>query len=242
MNRDNGANLALLMAGILTGVGLAHRSEGSAADLRARAAHFRRLLAPGSGASQAEQETARKLLDKIEKEIGPEITPPHREPTRPYNPPRRQSPISRPPWQTDTRSTSNEIYTRSFKDINFLKKSTYEHAMETHGSVEEVYFFEFDGYYMRHGATLFSNKKDLEYASFAFNGWCTMGPLTYTDGGNWCYSIFIQDKNKDLFLVRSKEKFINPPLKIEYDKEDPDERWQDLFRNSEKMRKLIERA
>jgi hypothetical protein len=71
ISRNNGIPLALGAAGLLAAAGLLRKRGSLASDPKARAQHFRRLLEPGSGAAEAEQDFARRSLELIGKQKKP---------------------------------------------------------------------------------------------------------------------------------------------------------------------------
>ena len=122
---------------------------------------LQRMAAPGSGASENERAMAQRLLAKM--------TPPPEERPTPrtggysYSPPRRQP----EPWQTDPRD-STEIYRNDLSDLNFAKKSIYEHASAPR---VRVTLHGFDGSYGRSIFTAFSSLDDLGYAAKVLEAW-----------------------------------------------------------------------
>jgi hypothetical protein len=122
---------------------------------------LQRMAAPGSGASENERAMAQRLLAKM--------TPPPEERPTPrtggysYSPPRRQP----EPWQTDPRD-STEIYRNDLSDLNFAKKSIYEHASAPR---VRVTLHGFDGSYGRSMFTAFSSLDDLGYAAKVLEAW-----------------------------------------------------------------------
>lgn len=126
---------------------------------------LQRMAAPGSGASENERAMAQRLLAKM--------TPPPEERPTPrsgaytggysYSPPRRQP----EPWQTDPRD-STEIYRNDLSDLNFAKKSIYEHASAPR---VRVTLHGFDGTYGRSMLTAFSSLDDLGYAAEVLEAW-----------------------------------------------------------------------
>jgi hypothetical protein len=122
---------------------------------------LQRMAAPGSGASENERAMAQRLLAKM--------TPPPEERPTPraggyaYSPPRRQP----EPWQTDPRD-STEIYRNDLSDLNFAKKSIYEHASEPR---VRVLVQGFDGNYLRSAFSAFSSMNDLGYAAEVLEAW-----------------------------------------------------------------------
>lgn len=126
---------------------------------------LQRMAAPGSGASENERAMAQRLLAKM--------TPPPEERPTPrsgaytggysYSPPRRQP----EPWQTDPRDLT-EIYRNDLTDLNFAKKSIYEHASAPR---VRVTLHGFDGSYGRSMFTAFSSLDDLGYAAEVLEAW-----------------------------------------------------------------------
>ncbi len=160
---DNGATLAIGAAAAIAAAGLWAKRGSAASDPAARARHFRNLLAPSSGASPAERETARAKLDDLEAKHGAQIglePVPAPEPdsgaeARPARPSSRPDmgayrrswggadPV--PPWQTDKRARFNDIHREDFSDLNFLKRSTYEHARDRGDRLVKAYLQALDG-------------------------------------------------------------------------------------------------
>ena len=81
---------------------------------------------------------------------------------------RPESPVS-PPWQTDRRSSYNDV-TEDLHDINWAKKTIYEYSIER-GSVDRWSIYTHDGGFFRDGATFFTNKASLEYAAKVVTHW-----------------------------------------------------------------------
>ena len=139
--------------------------RGSAAvDLAKRYRDLQRVASASSGATANERATAQRLLAKM--------TPPapqRQAPRTPssggygYAPPRRQA----QPWQTDPRG-STEIYRNDLTDLNFAKKSIYEHASAPRLRVS---LYGFDGSYGRSSFTAFSSLDDLGYAAKVLEAW-----------------------------------------------------------------------
>jgi len=86
----------------------------------------------------------------------------------------KESPI----WQTDSRSSNNDIYREDFSDINFCKKNIYEFSI-TFGKVENWNLIAFDGSFFRHSFTVKTNKDCLHYASLALDTWNSKGGNPY---------------------------------------------------------------
>lgn len=215
---DNGATLAIGAAAALAAAGLWAKRGSAASDPAARARHFRNLLAPSSGASPAERETARAKLDELEAKhgarIGLEPVPapapdsgaearPARPSSRPDMGAYRRSwggadPV--PPWQTDKRARLNDIYREDFSDLNFLKRSTYEHAKSRGDKIVEVYLQAFDGRFPRLSVAVYSSLEDLPYAVDGFERWSLHG---YNPRGTpHQYAVLAQyDKREPMYLI-----------------------------------------
>lgn len=153
----------------VVGVGAAawseRRGSGSAAvDPVKRYRDLQRVASPSSGATANERAMAQRLLAKM--------TPPapqRQAPRTPssggygYTSSRRQA----QPWQTDPRDSS-EIYQNDLTDLNFAKKSIYEHASAPR---VRVTLHGFDGSYGRSMFTAFSSLDDLGYAAKVLEAW-----------------------------------------------------------------------
>lgn len=122
---------------------------------------LQRMAAPGSGASENERAMAQRLLAKMTPP--PEERPTPRSGGYAYSPPRRKP----EPWQTDPRD-STEIYRNDLSDLNFAKKSIYEHASEPR---VRVTLQGFDGTYLRSIFQAFSSMNDLGYAAEVLETW-----------------------------------------------------------------------
>jgi hypothetical protein len=154
----------------VAGVGAAAWSErgGSAAvDPAKRYRDLQRMAAPGSGATANERAMAQRLLAKM-------TPPPQQAPRASYraSPPGSERDFGRwaskyQPWQTDPRD-STEIYRNDLKDLNFAKKSIYEHAS---GPRVKATFWAFDGSYSRSVFTAFSSMDDLGYGGKVLEAW-----------------------------------------------------------------------
>jgi len=160
----NGSKLAFGAVGLLAAVGLMRRG-GSAADPRKRYDDLTRMAAPGSGASDNERNMALRLLAKMK--------PP---PPRPTRTPRARDSWRAPrshyksvvePWQVDHRDFT-DIYREDFSDLNFCKKSIYEHASDPK---VRVALYGFNGRYSRGMFTVYSSLDDLGYAGMVFEAW-----------------------------------------------------------------------
>jgi curved DNA-binding protein CbpA len=82
-----------------------------------------------------------------------------------------------PEWQTDKRSTYNEVG-RDFRNLNFCKKAIYDKAKES-GDVEEYTFWAFDGSYFRGVFSAFCNEQTLGFAGKAMEQWNSHGGNSY---------------------------------------------------------------
>lgn len=142
-----------------------HGRGSAAVDAAKRYRDLQRMAAPGSGASDNERVLAKRLLATM--------TPPPQQAPRAtfrssssgygYAPPRRQA----QPWQTDPRD-STEIYRNDLTDLNFAKKSIYEHASAPR---VRVTLCGFDGSYGRSMFTALSSLDDLGYAAKVLEAW-----------------------------------------------------------------------
>lgn len=155
----------LALAVGVAGVGVAAWSQrgGSAAvDPAKRYRDLKRVAAPGSGATANERAMAERLLATMTP------TAPQRRAPRAPSPERSAwaSPRAEP-WQTDPRD-STEIFEPTLKDLNFAKKSIYEHAKAPRIRVS---LQGFDGAYGRSGFEAFSSFDDLGYAAKALEAW-----------------------------------------------------------------------
>ena len=153
----------------VVGIGAAawseRRGSGSAAvDPVKRYRDLQRVASPSSGATANERAMAQRLLATM--------TPPapqRQAPRTPssggygYAPPRRQA----QPWQTDPRG-STEIHRNDLTDLNFAKKSIYEHASPPRVRVTVQGF---DGRYFRSIFQVFSSLDDLGYAAEVLEAW-----------------------------------------------------------------------
>ncbi len=139
--------------------------RGSAAvDPVKRYRDLQRVASPSSGATANERAMAQRLLAKM--------TPPaplaSQATDRPFSADyswteRKQT----QPWQTDLRDSSN-IYQNDLTDLNFAKKSIYEHASAPRVRVTVEGF---DGRYFRSIFQVFSSLDDLGYAAEVLEAW-----------------------------------------------------------------------
>lgn len=175
---DNGSTYAIGAAAVLAAAGLWLRRGSAASDPAGRARHFRALLQPGSGASEAERDTARRKLAELEAKYDlqpePQASRPSSPPPRPTRP-SRYEPEPVPEWQPDKRSRFHQINRNNFSDINFLKKSSYEHAKAGGGEIVRVSLQNFDGYFPRDSITLYTSLEDLPFAVRGFEQWGLSG-------------------------------------------------------------------
>ena len=175
---NDGSPYAIGAAAVLAAAGLWLRRGSAASDPAARARHFRALLQSDSGASEAERGTARRKLAELEAKYGLQPEP---QASRPSSPPPRPTRTSRyepdpvPEWQPDKRSRSHGINRNDFSDINFLKKSSYEHAKAGGGKIIEVNLQDFDGHFPRNSITLYTSLEDLSFAVRGFEQWGLSG-------------------------------------------------------------------
>lgn len=143
-----------------------HGRGSAAVDAAKRYRDLQRMAAPGSGASDNERAMAKRLLAKM--------TPPPQQAPRAT---RRSTASSESgfgrwadkyhPWQTDPRDRG-EIYRNDLTDLNFAKKSIYEHASAPR---VRVTLHGFDGSYGRSMLTAFSSLDDLGYAAKVLEAW-----------------------------------------------------------------------
>jgi len=74
-----------------------------------------------------------------------------------------------PEWQTDFRSSHNEVG-NDFYNVNYCKKAIYEEAIK-HGKVERYMIWAFDGHFFRGVFEVFANEPALELAGKAMYTW-----------------------------------------------------------------------
>jgi len=84
----------------------------------------------------------------------------------------RQHSDELPPWQTDLRSSYNEVGF-GFTNLNYCKKSIYDKSVENGGkeSLERWTIWAFDGSFFRGVFTVFCNTQTLGYAGMAMQKW-----------------------------------------------------------------------
>jgi hypothetical protein len=77
-----------------------------------------------------------------------------------------------PPWQTDLRSSYNEVG-NGFNNLNYCKKSIYDKSVENGGkeSLNRWHIDAFDGTFFRGGFMVFSNPQTLGYAGMVMQKW-----------------------------------------------------------------------
>jgi curved DNA-binding protein CbpA len=101
-----------------------------------------------------------------------------------------------PPWQTDSRSSYNEVG-ENFRNLNFCMKSIYEKAIEI-GPVERWTIQAFDGSYFRNSFVVFCNPETLGFAGKVMEEWNSHGANPYRTNAVFAN----QSGSKDLILVR----------------------------------------
>jgi hypothetical protein len=101
-----------------------------------------------------------------------------------------------PPWQTDSRSSYNEVG-GGFRNINFCKKAIYEKAIEK-GPVEKWTIQAFDGSYFRGVFIVFCNPETLGFAGEVMDMWNHNGSNSYATNAVFAH----KQGSKDLILVR----------------------------------------
>jgi hypothetical protein len=106
----------------------------------------------------------------------------------------REAPVT-PPWQTDRRSSYNEV-NEDLHDINWAKKTIYEYSIER-GSVDRWMIYAHDGYFFRHGATFMTNKESLPYAAKVVGYWNSNGGNPH----NTAAIVAMLESNPDKMLV-----------------------------------------
>ena len=175
---NDGSPYAIGAAAMLAAAGLWLRRGSAVSDPPGTAQKLRAIIAPGSGAPEPERENARAKLAALERKYGPQPEPqaprsssPPPRPTRPS----RYEPEPAPEWQPDKRSRFNEINRNDFSDINFLKRSSYEHAKAGGGKIIEVNLQDFDGHFPRNSITLYTSLEDLSFAVRGFEQWGLSG-------------------------------------------------------------------
>lgn len=175
---NDGSTYAIGAAAVLAAAGLWLRRGSAVSDPPGTAQKLRAIIAPGSGAPEPERENARAKLAALEAKYGlqPEAQAP-----RPSSPPPRPTRPSRyepepvPEWQPDKRSRFHQINRNDFSDINFLKKSSYDHAKAGGGEIVRVSLQNFDGYFPRDSITLYTSLEDLPFAVRGFEQWGLSG-------------------------------------------------------------------
>jgi curved DNA-binding protein CbpA len=112
--------------------------------------------------------------------------------------PRRSSEM--PPWQTDTRSSYNEVG-KDFRNLNFCKKAIYEKAMESMvtggGKLDNWTIQAFDGTFFRGMFSVYCNKETLGFAGMAMEQWNSKGSNSYPT-----VAVFASQDFNDWQLVR----------------------------------------
>ena len=104
-----------------------------------------------------------------------------------------------PPWQTDYRSSYNEVGS-SRKNLNYCKKEIYEKAMQNSPHVERYTFDAFDGRFFRGMFTAFCNLDTLGFAGEVMEDWNSNGANPYET-----YAVFAS-KDDTLILIRLRGK------------------------------------
>lgn len=93
---------------------------------------------------------------------------------RPVKPQTRET----PPWQTDPRSTYNEVNREEFTDLNYAKKAIYENAVQ-YGDTEPITIWAFDGTFFRGVFTVNANDQSLGFAGLVMETWNSKGGNPY---------------------------------------------------------------
>lgn len=160
-----------------TVVTLAPVSESlSAVDLDKRCDDLRRFAAEGSGASANERAIALRELARLGCSSSARVSS-----ARPAPGPRRPASRGMPPWATDPRDFT-DIYRNDLADINFAKKTIYEHALRSDmGKPHKFYLAGFDGNYMRSSFYAMTTEYDLDFAAHVLEQWDARGPLHFTN-------------------------------------------------------------
>lgn len=149
-----------------------------AVDLAKRCDDLRRFAAEGSGASANERAIALRELARLGCGSSARASS-----TRPAPRPQRPSPRDMPPWATDPRDMTN-IYRNDLADINFAKKTIYEHALRT-GKPRKFYLVGFDGNFLRSSFDAMTTEDDIDFAAHVLEQWDARGPLRFTDRGHF---------------------------------------------------------
>jgi len=115
-----------------------------------------------------------------------------------------------PPWQTDLRSSYNEVGF-GFTNLNYCKKSIYDKSVENGGkeSLERWTIWAFDGSFFRGVFTVFCNTQTLGYAGMAMQEW--------NEGSNSSYNtkaVFASlSDTKELILIRLDGRDVSKEMK-----------------------------
>ena len=119
----------------------------------------------------------------------------------PSRPPPRERPL--PPWQTDKRSSYNEVG-KDFTNVNFCKKAIYEEAVK-HGEYEEYTFDAWDGSFFRGVFSAYANPSSLGFGGMAMEQWNSRGGNPYDT-----VAVFANKKNGNVLqLVRLRGKDVS---------------------------------
>jgi hypothetical protein len=122
-------------------------------------------------------------------------------------PPNRSKDL--PPWQTDLRSSYNEVG-KDFSNINYCKKSIYDKSVENGGieSLKRWTIWAFDGAFFRGVFTVFSNPQTLGYAGLVMEQWNGSGNPYDTK------AVFAsQESSHELFLIRLDGRDVSKEMK-----------------------------
>jgi len=115
-----------------------------------------------------------------------------------------------PAWQTDQRSTRNDIATNDYTDVNFFKKRMWELSGK---SQEKWTIYAFDGTFFRGMVTVFGSSRifrDMAKAMVIHN----------SRGGNphQTRAVFVQDDtDPDIILIWLDGNEISPPIPMEHE-------------------------
>ena len=115
-----------------------------------------------------------------------------------------------PSWQTDSRSSFNNISKNDYRDMNYFKKSMWELSGK---SKERWTILAFDGHYFRSTITVFGNSKIFPEMAKAMIVWNSHGGNPYNTR-----AVFVQQgDDPTVILIWLDGKNISPPIPFEHD-------------------------
>src|SRR5581483_8584614 len=97
----------------------------------------------------------------------------------PSNEPRQTQTRGIPPWQTDPRSSYNDITSNNYSNMNYVKFKIWDEANKNGGITGEYTLYAFDGSFLRHTLIVFGNDNVFNLMGEAMEGWNSTGGNSY---------------------------------------------------------------